>query len=65
MKRPEELSTIEEAAEYLKVSTRTIRRMIAEGGKISSYRIGGRVIRIDLDALFDSVATPMGGRTAA
>lgn len=63
MKRPEELSTIEEAAQYLKVSTRTIRRMIADG-KISSYRIGGRAIRVDLDALFDSVATPM-GRTAA
>jgi excisionase family DNA binding protein len=56
---PQRLGTIEDAAEYLDVSTRTIRRMIADR-KITAYRIGPRAIRIDMDALFDSVATPMG-----
>ncbi|MBC2639665.1 MULTISPECIES: helix-turn-helix domain-containing protein [unclassified Rhodococcus (in: high G+C Gram-positive bacteria)] len=59
MKRPQQLSTIEDAARYLNVSTRTIRRMITDG-KITGYRIGSRAIRVDLDALFDAVARPMG-----
>jgi excisionase family DNA binding protein len=56
---PKRLGTIEDAAQYLDVSTRTIRRMIVDR-KITAYRIGGRSIRIDMDALFDCVATPMG-----
>ena len=59
MTAPQRLGTIEDAAQYLDVSTRTIRRMIADK-KITAYRIGGRSIRIDMDALFGSVATPKG-----
>ena len=63
MTRPQQLSTIEEAARYLNVSTRTIRRMIQDG-KITAWRVGSRAIRIDMDALFDSVARPMGMNAA-
>lgn len=45
--------TIEAAAGYLNVSTRTIRRYIAQG-KLPAYRVGGTLVRVDqadLDAL--------------
>ena len=63
MKAPERLGTVDDAAQYLAVSSDTIRRMIA-AGKVTAYRVGPRVIRIDMDALFDSVARPMGMNAA-
>jgi excisionase family DNA binding protein len=47
------LQTVEAAANYLKVSQRTVRRYIAEG-KLTGYRVGGTLVRVqqsDLDAL--------------
>ncbi len=45
------LASIDEAAEYLSVNPRTIRRRIAEG-EIPAYRIAGtRTIRIRLEDL--------------
>lgn len=51
-------STISEAAEALSVSTRTIRRYIA-AGRFKAYRVGPRLIRVDLSEL-DSAMRPMG-----
>lgn len=50
---------IPEAATYLDVTTKTVRRMIARG-QLEAYRLGDRLIKIriaDLDALM----TPVGG----
>lgn len=58
-------ASIAEAANYVNVSTRTIRRRIADGS-IGAYRFGPRVIRVDLDeidALFKQIpAADCGGR---
>ncbi len=53
------LEAIPHAAEYLGVSTKTIRRYIA-AGRLTAYRTGPRLIRVDLadvDALLQRVPT--------
>ena len=50
---------IAEAAEYLGVTTRTIRQMIADG-RLTGYRNGPRVIRVDLNEV-DAAMEPFGG----
>ena len=50
---------IPEAATYLDVTPKTIRRYIAEG-KLPAYRLGDRVVRIKVADL-DAALTPMGG----
>ncbi len=49
----------QQAAEYLGVTTRTIRQMIADG-RLTGYRSGSRLIRIDLDEI-DAALQPFGG----
>ncbi len=61
------LESIENAAEYLGVSTKTIRRYIA-AGLITGYRAGPRLIRVDraeLDAMLRPIPTAGGGPHAA
>jgi excisionase family DNA binding protein len=48
-----------EAAEYLGVSTRTVRSMIADG-RLRGYRNGPRMIRLDLNEI-DASMRPFGG----
>lgn len=51
-----------EAAEYLGITDRTLRRMIA-AGKLPAYRLGPRLLRIDvadLDALMRPVPVGSG-----
>lgn len=51
--------SILEAAEYLGVTDRTIRQMIADG-RLNGYRLGSRVVRLrqgDIDAAMQ----PFGG----
>ncbi|SUE11577.1 putative phage excisionase [Rhodococcus erythropolis] len=52
------LISIVDAAAELSVSTRTIRRYIAEG-KIEGVRVGSRLIRVNRRSL-DAFVTPMG-----
>jgi excisionase family DNA binding protein len=40
--------TITQVAEQYEVSTRTVRRYIADG-RLTAYRIGPRMIRLDVD----------------
>lgn len=50
--------SVEAAAERYKVNPRTIRRLI-DSGKINVYKIGSKLIRIDVnetDALFRAAA---------
>ena len=49
--------SLAEAAVYLGVNIRTIRRQIADG-RLTGYRLGDRLIRIDLDEL-DAAMRPI------
>jgi excisionase family DNA binding protein len=51
--------TIYDAAEYLGVTDRTIRTMIADG-RLTAYRNGRRIIRLDLNEI-DAAMKPFGG----
>jgi excisionase family DNA binding protein len=51
------LQSITSAADYLNVSTRTVRRLIASGA-LTGYRVGNRIVRIDPDEL-DKVLRPI------
>uniref|UniRef100_A0A5Q5CFD0 DNA binding domain, excisionase family n=1 Tax=Mycobacterium sp. (strain JLS) TaxID=164757 RepID=A0A5Q5CFD0_MYCSJ len=55
-------ATQAEAAEYLGVTTRTIRQMIADG-RLIGYRLNPRFIRVDLNEI-DAAMTPTGGGAA-
>jgi excisionase family DNA binding protein len=62
-RRPRRWGTVNDAADYLGLSTRTIRRWIADG-VIAAYRVGPAMIRIDLnelDELPQRVAAAGGG----
>lgn len=48
-----------EAADYLGVTDRTIRAMIADG-RLTGYRSGTRLIRVDLNEI-DAAMKPFGG----
>jgi excisionase family DNA binding protein len=50
---------IAEAADYLQVTTRTVRAMIADG-RLTGYRSGGRLVRLDLNEV-DAAMQPFGG----
>lgn len=50
--------SIQQAADAFGVSTKSIRRWVADG-RISAYRIGSRTIRIDRDSLL-AMQKPMG-----
>jgi excisionase family DNA binding protein len=52
-------ATIIESAEYLGVTTRTIRQMIADG-RLCGYRSGTRLVRVDLNEV-DAAMQPFGG----
>lgn len=51
------LASIAHAAEYSDLSARTIRRYVAEG-RLVGYRVGPRLVKIDLDDL-DELARPI------
>lgn len=60
------LESIERAADYIGVSTKTIRRYIA-AGRVTGYRTGPRLIRVDLnelDAMLRPIPTAGGHRDA-
>lgn len=50
---------LKEAAEYLNVTERTVRQMIADG-RLIGYRSGARLVRVDLNEI-DSAMQPFGG----
>lgn len=50
---------IAEAAEYLGVTDRTVRQMIADG-RLTGYRSGKRLVRLDLNEI-DAAMKPFGG----
>jgi excisionase family DNA binding protein len=52
-------ANITEAADYLQVTTRTIRQMINDG-RLTGYRNGKRLVRVDLNEI-DAAMQPFGG----
>ncbi|GAC86097.1 putative phage excisionase [Gordonia paraffinivorans NBRC 108238] len=56
---PRRWASLQEVAEYLGVTDRTIRQMIADG-RLRGYRNGRKLIRIDLNEV-DAAMRPMGG----
>ena len=46
-----------EAAAYLDINERTLRRLIANG-QLTGYRLGSRLVRVDLDQL-DALLRPI------
>ena len=59
-RRHPELVNLQVAADHAGVCTRTIRRWIADG-RLVAYRVGPKIIRVDLDQL-DALFQPIGGR---
>lgn len=53
------LVSLADAADHLGTSERTIRRYVA-AGKLVAYRLGPRMIRVDVAEL-DALLTPVGG----
>ncbi|MCV7176160.1 excisionase family DNA-binding protein [Mycolicibacterium sphagni] len=53
-------ATLEQSAGYLGVTSRTIRQMIADG-RLTGYRNGSRIIRVDLNEIDDKLMQPFGG----
>lgn len=58
-RRARRYAKISEGADYLGVTTRTIRQMIADG-RLTGYRSGTRLVRVDLDEI-DNAMQPFGG----
>lgn len=51
------LASIEAGSEYIDVSARTLRRWISIG-RITGYRVGPRLVRVDLNEL-DGLVRPI------
>ncbi|MGW0158460.1 excisionase family DNA-binding protein [Mycobacterium sp. NPDC003323] len=58
-RRARRYGKISEAADYLGVTERTIRQMIADG-RLTGYRSGSRLVRVDLNEVDDAMR-PFGG----
>lgn len=56
---PRRYATVKDAAEYIGSSDKTVRRLAVQG-KITLYRHGQRLVRVDLNEL-DSLLTPAAG----
>lgn len=66
-RRERRLESVQAAATYAACSTKTIRRRIADGS-LTGYRMGARLIRVDLnelDALLQPIPTAGGDRRAS
>ena len=60
MGHPRNYASLKQAAEYLGVTDHKIRQMIADG-RITGYRNGPRLIRVDLNEIDAAVMQPFGG----
>lgn len=58
-RNPRRYITILEAAEYLGVTDRTVRKMVSDG-RLTAYRSGRRVVRLRIDEI-DAAMQPFGG----
>jgi excisionase family DNA binding protein len=54
---PKRLVPLDDGADYLGITKKTLRRWIAEG-RITGYRVGGKTVRVDLHEV-DALARPI------
>jgi excisionase family DNA binding protein len=52
------LATLPDAARYIGVTDRTLRRWVADG-VIQAYRLGRKTIRVDLNEVDDKLCRPV------
>ena len=52
------LASLDATAKYVGVTDRTLRRWIADGD-LTAYRLGRRVVRIDLDEVDQALCKPV------
>ncbi|OBB48413.1 excisionase family DNA-binding protein [Mycobacterium sp. 852002-51961_SCH5331710] len=57
-------ATVNDAADYIGVSDRTIRKMIVDG-RLTGYRSGTRLVRVDLNEIDDSLMQSYGGAVSS
>ena len=55
--------TIPFTADYLDITERTVRQMIADG-RLTGYRMNHKLVRLDLNEI-DAAMTPYGGSVSA
>lgn len=61
-----QLVSVDQAADFLSCSPRTVRRMVSRG-QIAGFRVGSRMLRVDLtelEAQLRPIPTAGGGRVA-
>ena len=51
--------SVNDAAEYIGVTDRTIRQMVSDG-RLTAYRNGAKLVRLDLNEI-DAAMVPFGG----
>ena len=52
------LATLADAAKYIGVTDRTLRRWVADG-VIQGYRLGRKTVRVDLNEVDDKLCRPI------
>ena len=52
------LASLDAAAKYIGVTDRTLRRWIADGDLVA-YRLGRRIVRVDLDEVDEALCKPI------
>lgn len=57
-------ATVNDAADYIGVSDRTVRKMIVDG-RLTGYRSGTRLVRVDLNEIDDSLMQSYGGAVSS
>ena len=61
---PRRFATLIEAADYVAVHPKTVRRWVATG-RLTAYRAGPRLLRVDLNEVDAMLLRPVRGRTSA
>ena len=59
-RRGRRYATLQQAGDYIGVTSRCVREMIADG-RLTGYRNGTRLVRVDLDEIDEKLMQPFGG----
>lgn len=59
-RRGRRYATLQQAGDYIGVTSRCVREMIADG-RLTGYRNGTRLVRVNLDEIDEKLMQPFGG----
>lgn len=59
-RRGRRYATLQQAGDYIGVTSRCVREMIANG-RLTGYRNGTRLVRVNLDEIDEKLMQPFGG----